>query len=168
VPGAVAAEEMSGSRCIDDFGFDNQGIFGRIMNYLLSTNPEIGSGNFNSREFSEVVYEGAADDIKEVANEVKEEALTVAETSVGIGVLVADNVSLASDVALPAAFMFGPKAIATLGSVGTVADGVSLGLKTVDYLMFDGSPESVQAQPVKLGINFSKVEALKKIRQYQK
>jgi hypothetical protein len=139
-----------------------------MLNYLLSTNPETVSESFNSRDFSVVVYEGVADDVTEVTNEAKEKGLDAAETSVGIGVLVADNVSLVTDVALPAAFMFGPKAIATVGSVGTVADGVSLGLKTVDYLYFDGSPEAVRSQFFKTVFNAGKVEGLKNVRLFQR
>ena len=139
-----------------------------MMNYLLSTSPEIGSESFNSRDFSEVVYEGVADDVIEVTNEAKEKGLDAAETSVGIGVLVADNVSLATDVALPAAFMFGPKGIAIVGGIGTAADVTSLGLKGVDLLIFDGTQEAFQAQAIKTGFSFTKAEGLKKIRQVQK
>jgi hypothetical protein len=139
-----------------------------MLNYLLSTNPETVSESFNSRDFSVVVYEGVADDVTEVTNEAKEKGLDAAETSVGIGVLVADNVSLATDVALPAAFMFGPKGIEIVGGIGTVADVTSLGLKGVDLVMFDGSQEAFQAQAIKTGFNFTKAEGLKKIRQFQK
>jgi RHS repeat-associated protein len=167
-PTGLCPEEANGGWCIDDFGFENQGLSGRIMNYILSTNPEIGGENFNSREFIEVSYKGIADDVIEVVNEVKEGALNVAETSVGIGVLVADNVSLASDVALPAAFMFGPKAVGIVGGIGTAADVTSTVLKGVDLLMFDGTQEAFQAQAIKTGFNFTKAEGLKKIRQVQK
>jgi len=159
---------MSGSWCIDDFGFENQGLYGRIMNYLFTTDSEIGSKNFSSREFTEIAYVGAADDITKVANEAKEKGLDAAETSVGIGVLVADNVSLASDLALPAAFMLGPKAVATVSFIGTAADVTSLSLKGVDLIMFNGSKEAFDIQLNNTVFNAFKGKGLGKIRRLQK
>jgi hypothetical protein len=139
-----------------------------MMNYLLSTSPEIGSESFNSHDFSKVVYEGVADDVTEVANETKEMGLDASETSVGIGVLVADNVSLVSDIALPAAFMFGPKGIAIVGGIGTVANVTSLGLKGVDLVMFDGSQEVLSAQFKKTVFNYGKGMGLNKVSRYHR
>jgi len=136
----------------------------KIMDFSMSMDFSMLFGVI--QDLASQVVEGL-ENTSEKVDEAVEAASETAETGVGIGIWAADHVSTASDIALPAAFMFGPKTLAAVGSVGTIADGVSLGLKTIDYVYFEGSPEAVQAQVVKFSFNFGKVEGLKKVKQFQ-